>query len=114
MFDRIAHLRAIRIVDEIAERVVPQLISGTMLVQNPEHLVWVRNQVSGEAQTDEPIDTRARDFGNVEQPARQKVIENPFRRVPLEGDRKDLGLVPCFVQSVAQTLRMYFCTAANK
>src|ERR1043166_5697052 len=62
MFDRVAYLRTVRVVDEIAECVVPKLISGSVLVQNPEHLVRVRYQVSREAQADEPVDTRARNL----------------------------------------------------
>ena len=92
-FDGVAHLRTVWIVNEVAERVVPEFVSGAMLVQNPEHLVWVRNQVGGKAQTDKPVDARARNFGNVEQAAGQNVIENLFGRVPLERNREDLRFV---------------------
>lgn len=41
LLNRIANLGAIRIVDHVTQRVVPQLVGGAVLVQDPENLVWM-------------------------------------------------------------------------
>src|SRR4029079_14221156 len=114
MFDRVAHLRTVGVVDEIAERMVPKLIGRAMLVQNPEHLVRVWNQVSRKAQTDEPVDTRARYFGNIDQTARQNVIENLFGWIPLEGNRENFRFVSRVAEGIAQAFGVNLCAPANE
>ena len=85
-----------------------------MLVQDPQNLVRMRNQVRGKLQADEPIHRRARSFRNVEQPAGEHVIENLFGRIPLERDCDDLRFVSKPAQRVAQSFGVDLGAAANE
>ena len=70
-------------------------------MKHPDDFARMRYQVGGELQPDQTIDGNADRFAQVQQPARQHMIENALRRIPLERYGHDFGLMAGIYQRPA-------------
>ena len=113
--DGVAHLRAVWGQYHVArDGVIPQVVRLAMLVQNPQNLVGMGDQVSRELQPDQEVHFGAGAFGEIQQAAGQHVIEDLFGRIPLEGNFHHLGLMPGGFQSGPQPFRQHLRPAPDE
>ena len=69
---------------------VPEFIRRAMLMQQPDNLIRMGDQVGGELQPNDAIDARAAAFGQIQQPASQDLARNAIRGAVPKRDREQL------------------------
>src|ERR1035438_9243075 len=85
----------IGVVNQISgRRMVPEFISRAMLMQQPDDLVGMGNQVGGKFQRDHSIDPHPASLGQIQQPASQHMARNAVWRVMFEWDKNQFGRMP--------------------
>lgn len=99
---------------EIFLGIIPEIVGGAMLMQQPDHFVRMRNQVGGKFQRDQAIDPRAVDFAEIDQAAGEHLRGNPIRDRRVERKGHQLGFVALREQRAPQTFRMSFRSAGGK
>src|SRR5215813_11829860 len=93
---------------------VPKLVGRSKLMEDPKHLVFMRNQIGWEFKADQEIDWCAHHLCQVDQATSQHVVQNFFRRIPFEWDGNNLGLMARRLQRRSQSFSVNFGTAPNK
>ena len=81
-----------------------ELVGLAELVQEPDDLVPVANGVRGELGRDHEVDRGTVGFLEVEQPPEERLGQHPLARVPLEGNRHELGVVIALAQLLDETV----------
>ena len=110
--DQVANLRPVLLHLEVAVvRVIPQLVGGAVLVDQPHDLAVVRREVRRELQRDHRVDLHAVGLAHVEAPPHRHLVHDLGARVPLAGDRHDLGVVAGLAQAPASAPR---CAARRR
>jgi hypothetical protein len=105
---------AVGLSGKIIERITPQIVCLTVLMQNPDDFAWMGNQVGGELQGDQTIDWNAYGFAQVEQTAGEHVVENTLGGIPLEGHSDDFGLMASLYQRPAQSFGVELGTPVHE
>src|SRR5207237_4328814 len=96
--DGAAERPALRRLVELTQLGAVELVSLAELVQEPDDLVRVADDVGGELRRDDEVDRRAVGLLQVEQPPEKRLREDAFARIPLERDRDELHVVPAPAQ----------------
>src|SRR5439155_10151607 len=92
---------------QIAEPgMTPQLIRGSLLVDEPDDLAWMVDQVCGELHRDHHVDRHTVGFAKIEAAPQAHLMDELRRGSPLERDRRDLGLVPGLTQGADEPARV--------
>src|SRR5258708_5126626 len=93
---------------------VPQLVRGPVLMQDPEDLVGMMDQIGRELQADKKVYGSAGHFGQVQEAAGKHVVKDLFGRIPFEWNGDDLSLVALGNEGVPETFGMRFRPAADE
>ena len=113
--DHVAHRRAVVLTLQIGVvGVVPELVGGPVLVDQPDDLALVLREVGRELQPDHRVDLQAVGLGDVEAAPDRHLVRELARRVPLAGDLDEIGLVPGGSQGAHQRLGVRLRAAANE
>ncbi len=101
--DHVAHLRAVVLAFEVGiVGVVPELVGGAVLMDQPDDLALVLGEVRRELQSDHGVDLEAVGFGDVEAPPDRHLMGELARRIPLAGDLHEVGLVAGIAEGAHQ------------
>ena len=105
LLHHVTHLGPLDLLAEIGElRVVPQFVRTPVLMDQPDHLAFVRDEVCGELERDDHVDRQAVGLGQVERAPHGHLVHDLGRRVPLAGDHDLLGVVPRLPQGANHRL----------
>ena len=94
--------------------VIPQLVRGSVLVDQPHHLALVLREVGGELQADHGVDLEAVRLGDVEAAPHRHLMRQLAGRVPLARDLHQVGVVARGLQRLHQRLGMRLGAAAHE
>src|SRR2546427_9340781 len=101
--------------DDVAELgVVPQLVSGAVLVDEPYDLVGVAHEVRGELQRDDEVDRFAVRLREIDASPTTHLMHELGWRIPLERHRDRLRLVTGFAQGGDQPAHVRFRTSCHE
>ena len=78
---------------ELAERGAVELVGLAELVDEPDDLVRVADDVRGELRRDHEVDPPAVRLLEVEQPPEERLGQHALARIPLERDADEVGVV---------------------
>ena len=95
-------------------RMIPQLVRAAVLVDQPHDLALVLHEVGGELQRDHRVHLQTVGLGDVEGPPHRHLVRELPRRVPLAGDRHELGLVAGRLQRAHERLGVGLGAAARE
>ena len=102
------------VVGEFAVRRADQVVDGAVLVKQPRHLVRMPDEVGGKFGRNHRIDPLSVGLGEIHEPPGGRLGEELLLRIPLEGNRGRLRLVPLAPQFVHETLDVQLGTAAHE
>ena len=113
--DHVAHRRAVVLAGEVrVDRVVPQLVGGAVLMDQPHDLALVLHEVGGELQRDHGVDLQPVGLGDVEAAPDGHLMRELRRRVPLARDLHEVGLVTGGPQRAHEALGVGLGPAADE
>ena len=101
-------------VREFAVRRADQVVDGAVLVKEPRHLVRMADEVGGELGRNHRVDPLAIGLGEIHEPPGGRLCEELLLRIPLEGNRGRLRVVPLAPQFVHETLDVQLGAAAHE
>jgi hypothetical protein len=99
---------------ELAEVGAIELVGLAELVHEPHALVRVPDRVRRELRRDQQVDLPPFDLVQVEQAPRERVRQQPLRRVPLERHGDECRFVPASVQLLGQAFCEHLGTAVRE
>lgn len=107
--DGVAQHPTLGIVAQIRHAGVIQVIGLAELVQQPDHLAGVRDEIHREPQRDHPVD-----IGDAQVAGDEHLVHEALPRIPRKRDPHFFGFVPGDEQLTDEMPRQLFRTATDK
>ena len=114
VLDRAPQRPVLRFFGELAQIGSVELVRLAELVQHPDALVRVPDDVRGELRREHEVDRPPVRLGQVEQAPEERLVEHARARVPLERNGDELGLVVAGAQLVDERVRHDLGAPANE